>query len=143
ELSENFAHWVYFVDLAPIRDPNLVTAAITQTLGIREAGGQPLLNRLKDYLRDKQLLLVLDNFEHLLDAALTIVALLATAAQLNVLVTSREALHLRGEHDMPVQPLALPDRAHLSSPEQLSQYAAVMLFIERAIDAKPDFQMTH
>nr|HRC76954.1 tetratricopeptide repeat protein [Kouleothrix sp.] len=143
ELVDDFAHGVYFVDLAPIREPSLVTSAIAATLRVRESGGQPLLAALKDYLRDKRLLLLLDNFEHLLDAASLVAELLAAAAQLKVLVTSREVLHLRGEKEVSVQPLALPNPAQLPPLEQLSQYAAVALFVERALDARPDFVLTN
>ncbi len=143
ELVDDFAHGVYFVDLAPIREPNLVTSAIAATLRVRESGGQPLLAALKDYLRDKRLLLLLDNFEQVIDAAPVVAELLAAAAQLKVLVTSREVLHLRGEKEVSVQPLALPNPAQLPALEQLSQYAAVALFIERALDARPDFVLTN
>jgi predicted ATPase/class 3 adenylate cyclase len=143
ELVEDFTHGVYFVDLAPIRDPQLVTGVIAHTLGLREAGGQPLLANLKDYLRDKRMLLLLDNFEQVLDAAPLVADLLATAADVKVLVTSRESLHLRGEKEVAVPSLALPDPAHLPPLEQLSQYAAVALFIQRALDAQPHFQVTN
>jgi predicted ATPase len=139
--------------LAPIREPSLVTSAIAATLGVRESGGQPLLATLKDYLRDKRVLLLLDNFEQVLDAAPLIAELLAAAAQLKVLITSREALHLRGEKEMAVPPLALPPplllplsraRERGSGGEgDLTQYAAVALFIERALDARNDFEVTN
>jgi predicted ATPase len=143
ELIEDFTDGVYFVDLAPIRESSLVTSAIAATLGVRESAGQPLLAALKDYLRDKCMVLLLDNFEHLLNAAPLVADLLATAPRLKILVTSREILHLRGEKEMVVQPLALPDPARLPAFEQLSQYAAVALFIERALDARPGFQVTN
>jgi len=143
ELIEDFTHGVYFVDLAPIRDPHLVTTAIASTLGVREAGGQPLQERLKDYLGDKQILLLLDNFEQVIDAAPLVADLLATASQLKVLATSRETLHLRGEKEVAVLPLPLPDPTHLPPLERLSQYAAVVLFIQRASDAQPHFQVTN
>ena len=108
ELRDDFPHGVYFVDLAPVRDSTLVSSAIAQTLGAREVSGQPLLECLKGHLRDKRILLLLDNFEHLLDAATLVAELLAAAAELKVLVTSREHLHLRGEQEVAVPPLALP-----------------------------------
>ncbi len=107
ELVDDFAHGVYFVDLAPIREPSLVTSAIAATLGVRENGGRPVLAVLKDYLRDKRMLMLLDNFEQVIDAAPVVAELLGAAAQLKVLVTSREVLHLRGEKEVSVQPLAL------------------------------------
>jgi predicted ATPase/class 3 adenylate cyclase len=143
ELVEQFADGVYFVDLAPIRDPQLVSTAIAETLGVREAGNQPLLVTLKEYLRDKRMLLLLDNFEHLLDAAALVADLLAIAAQLKVLATSREMLHLRGEQEVGVDPLAVPDPAHLPALDQLSQYAAVALFIQRVQASQPSFQVSN
>jgi class 3 adenylate cyclase len=109
ELIEDFTDGVYFVDLAPIRDASLVITAIATTLGMQESGAQPLLERLKNYLHDKRMLLLLDNFEHLLDAAPLVAALLAATSQLKVLATSRERLRLRGEQEVAVLPLALPD----------------------------------
>src|SRR6266542_3907544 len=138
DLLEDFTDGVYFVDLAPIRDPNLVSGALAQTLGVRESGRQPLLERLKDALRDKHMLLLLDNFEQVVEAAPSVAELLMAAVELKVLVTSRERLHLRGEKEVAVPPLALPDRAQLPPLDQLSQYAAVALFRERALDARPD-----
>jgi len=142
DLVEDFTDGVYFVDLAPVRDPNLVGGAIAQTLGVRESGGQPLLECLKDYLRDKQMLLLLDNFEQVVDAAPLLAELLATVAELKVLVTSREHLHLRGEQELAVPPLALPDPAHLPTLDQVSQYAAIVLFIQHARAVQPAFQLT-
>src|SRR6266545_2608915 len=116
DLVEDFADGVYFVDLAPVRDSTLVSSAIAQTLDVREVGGLPLLECLKAYLRNKRILLLLDNFEHLLDAATLVAELLATATELKVLVTSREHLHLRGEQEVAVPPLALPPHPPTPSP---------------------------
>jgi predicted ATPase/transcriptional regulator with XRE-family HTH domain len=143
ELIDDFPDGVYFVELAPIRKPPLVSSAIAQTLGLRETGGQPLVTQLKQFLGDKRLLLLLDNFEHLLDAAPLVAELLAGATRLKVLATSRERLHLRGEKEVAVPPLALPDHANLPPLDQLSQYAAVALFRARALDTRPDFQLTN
>jgi predicted ATPase len=143
ELVEAFADGVYFVDLAPIRDPQRISTAMAETLGVRETSGQPILALLKEYLRNKQMLLVLDNFEHLLDAAPLVAELLAHAAQLKVLVTSRAVLHLRSEHEVVVSPLALPDLTHLPPNGQLTQYAAVALFIQRVQASQPSFQITN
>jgi predicted ATPase/transcriptional regulator with XRE-family HTH domain len=142
ELVDDFPDGVFFVDLAPLRHPALVISAIAQILEIKENGGQPLINHLKQFLGDKRLLLLLDNFEHLLDAAPLLAELLAAAARLKLLVTSRERLHLRGEKEVAVAPLALPDPTNLPPFDQLSQYAAVALFLERASDVRPDFQLT-
>src|SRR6266540_570334 len=143
DLIEEFTDDVYFVDLAPIREPALVISAIAQTLGLRATGRQPLVTQLQQYLSDRHMLLLLDNFEQLLDAAPLLADLLATASRLKLLVTSRERLHLRGEKEMVVPPLALPDRADLPPLDQLSQYAAVALFIQRGLDARSDFQLTN
>jgi predicted ATPase len=142
EVLDTFADGVYFVDLAPISDPDLVIMTIMQTLGLKEIGGQPPLEQLTAYLRNKQLLLVLDNFEQVVNAASRVADLLAAAPQLKVLVTSRMVLRLRGEKEYAVPPLALPNPNQLPPPQALSQYAAVALFIQRAQDVKPDFQVT-
>ncbi len=143
DLVHDFTDGVYFVDLAPIRDPNLVGGALAQTLGVRESGRQPLLERLKDELRDKHMLLLLDNFEQVVEAAPSVAELLMAAVKLKVLVTSRERLHLRGEQEVAVQPLALPDPDHLPALDQLSQYAAIALFIQHARAVQPAFQLTN
>jgi predicted ATPase/class 3 adenylate cyclase/Tfp pilus assembly protein PilF len=143
ELLDDFADGAFVVALAPIHDAGLVLSTIAQTLEVREAGGTSLLETLSGYLRDKQLLLVLDNFEQVIPAAPHVAELLAAAPGLKVLVTSREMLHLRGEQEFPVPPLALPDPKHLPPSGALSQYAAVELFIQRATNVKPDFAVTN
>ena len=143
ELFDDFPDGVYFVDLAPIRESALVISAIAQTLGMRQTGGQPLVSQLKQFLGNKRMLLMLDNFEQVLDAAPLLAELLAAVPQLKLLVTSREVLHLRGEKEVEVPPLALPDRAQLPPLEVLSQYAAVALFTERSFDVRADFQLTN
>jgi predicted ATPase/DNA-binding CsgD family transcriptional regulator len=127
-LLDHFVDGVYFVSLAPISDPLLVLDAIAQTLGVHEIGGRPLSEMMQDYLRHRQLLLVLDNFEQVLGAAPSVGELLANCRQLKVLVTSRATLHLYDEHEFPLSPLA--------------QEAAVALFAERAQAVKPDFALT-
>jgi predicted ATPase len=108
-----------------------------------ETGGQSLEGSLETYLCEKQMLLVLDNFEQILPAALQIARLLTAAPRLKALVTSRAALRVRGEQEFPVSPLSLPDPKRLPAPEVLSQYAAVALFIERARAVRPDFTVTN
>ncbi len=120
ELLDDFADGVVFVELAPLRDPALVDMMIAETLGVKESGGQVLLERLTSYLRDKHLLLVLDNFEQVLAAGPLVAALLAAAPQLKVLVTSRAALRVRSEREFPVPPLRLPDLKSLPPLEQLT-----------------------
>ena len=143
ELLESFQDGVWFVNLAPIRDPNLVISAIATTLGLREAGGQPVLETVQAFLQDKQLLLLLDNFEHVLPAAGVVAALLREAAHLKVLVTSRSPLHLQGEREYPVPPLELPNPQRLPPLERLQQYEAIKLFIQAAQAVRPDFQVTN
>src|SRR5262249_40603636 len=115
ELIDDFPDGVFFVSLALIRDPGLVASTLAQTLiaqalGIRATGSRPLLESLKESLREKQMLLLLDNFEQVVTAAMLVAELLASCHRLKILVTSRAVLHLRGEHKFPVPPLALPDR---------------------------------
>jgi predicted ATPase/class 3 adenylate cyclase len=143
DLSDLFASGVFFVNLAPISDPALVVPTIAETLVIREAIGQSLLERLQEELGQKQMLLLLDNFEQVVSAAEQVASLLTACPQLKVLVTSREVLHVRAEHEFPVPPLALPDPNHLSDLAALSQNAAVALFLQRAQATRPDFQMTN
>jgi len=131
------------VELAPISNPALVPSTIAQVLGVGDVVGRPLLDVLVDYLRGRQLLLVLDNFEQVLAAATVADTLLRACPGLCVLVTSRAALQLRGEHEYPVPPLALPDSGRSFTPEALSHYGAVALFIERATAIKPDFVVTN
>lgn len=143
DLCKYFASGVCFVPLATITDPALVPSAIAQTLGIQEKAGQAPLEVLKDTLRNTQMLMVLDNFEQVMGAALAIAELLLACPRLKVLVTSREVLHLSGEHEFSVLPLAVPDLRNLPRAATLSQYAAVALFIQRALAIKPDFTVTN
>jgi predicted ATPase/DNA-binding NarL/FixJ family response regulator len=142
ELSGNFADGIYFVPLAAIRDPELVMPTIAQTLGIKGTGGQPYLSLLKAYLRDKQSLLLIDNFEQILMAAPEISELLTTSFHLKILLTSRAPLHIGGEHEFHVPPLDVPDLKHLPALEIISEFAAIALFLQRARMIKPDLQVT-
>ena len=142
ERLTRYADGVLFVELAPISDPALVASAIASTLGVREAADRGLADTLKDELRDKDLLLVLDNFEQVTDAAPLVTDLLSVASRLRILVTSRAVLHVRGEHEYPVAPLRVPDPASLPTTEALSQYEGVALFVERAMASRPDFAIT-
>jgi predicted ATPase len=143
DLIDDFEEGVFFIDLASISDPGLVPAAIAQTLGVREIEGRAVLNCVKDYLREKHLLLLLDNFEQVVAAAPGVVDLLVSAPYLKILVTSRAALHVRGEKTFPVHPLPVPRLEDLPPAERLLQYAAVALFVQRAQDVKPDFAVTN
>ena len=145
EVVDCFPSGVYFVPLAPISDPGLIASIIAQTLGVRETGGVPPLVTLKEYLQNSlraPMLLLLDNFEHLIPAAPTVGELLNIGLKLKVLVTSRAPLHVYGEHEFPVPSLALPDPQSVAPPEVLSQFSAVALFIQRAVAVKPDFEVT-
>jgi predicted ATPase/transcriptional regulator with XRE-family HTH domain len=142
ELLDYFDDGVYFVTLAPVSDPQLVVAAIAETLGLKESGSQSLLEYLRAALRDKRRLLVLDNFEQLVDAAPVVADLLASCPWLKIVVTSRAVLHLRGERQFVVPPLALPALDRLPAVTSLADYAAVALFVERAQSIAATFALT-
>jgi class 3 adenylate cyclase len=142
DLSDLFSDGVYFVNLAPISDPVLVGPTIAQTLALKETREQPLFDLLKTSLREKQLVLLLDNFEQVVSAASLVADLLAACPKLKVIVTSRAVLHVRGEQEFAVPPLAVADPAHVPSLSALSQYEAIALFIQRAQAVRTDFQLT-
>ncbi len=142
DLLDDFANGVCFVSLAPISDPELVIPTIAHTLGLWEAGDRPPVEHLKAYLREKHLLLLLDNFEQVVTASPLLVELLQADTAIKLLVTSRAVLHVSGEQEFSVPPLAVPDLVHFPESEALSHYAAVTLFMQRAQAIKPDFQMT-
>ncbi|HYO48838.1 MAG TPA: BTAD domain-containing putative transcriptional regulator [Chloroflexia bacterium] len=142
DVLHEFEDGVWFVELAPLTLPDLVGPTIAAVLGVKEVAGRDLLDTLKDAVRDKQMLLVLDNFEQVVGAAPLVGALLSAAPCLKVLVTSRAPLRLYGEREYVVPPMRLPDPEHLPPLDRLSQYEAVRLFIERAQDVKRDFQVT-
>jgi predicted ATPase/DNA-binding XRE family transcriptional regulator len=137
-----FADGVFLISLAPLTDPILVAPAIAATLGIKDTGEQALVTALQRSLRDKHLLLVLDNFEHLPGAAPLVGDLVQACPSVQILVTSREILHLSAEREFPVPPLAVPDLHQGPDPRLLSRYDAVALFVDRAQAARPDFVLT-
>ncbi|HJT58245.1 MAG TPA: adenylate/guanylate cyclase domain-containing protein [Ktedonobacteraceae bacterium] len=143
ELSDDFTDGVFVVALAPVNDPAQVIPAIAQTLTISEASERPLFTLLQAFLKEKQLLLLLDNFEQVGDAAVMLAELLATCPRLKVIVTSRVGLHVRAEHEFVVPPLSVPTLKQLPDLKTLSHYEAVTLFIERAQAMKPDFSVTN
>lgn len=143
EVLDQFADGVYFVPLSAVHDPELVPSAIAQALAISTTGSRRPIDALLDHLREKQTLLVLDNFEQVLKAAPIATQLLEGSAGLRVLVSSRTVLRVSGEQEFPVPPLALPDLKALPGLAALSQFEAVRLFIERAVAVKPDFQATN
>src|SRR5256886_3423589 len=142
DLVHDFADGVHVVSLAPISDPAFVIATITHSIGLTESGPQPLLDLLKASQRDKQRLLLLDNFEHVITAATLLVELLEACPDLKLLVTSREVLRLRGEHQFAVLPLALPDPKRLPDDRSLIHVPAVDLFLQRAQAVRADFHVT-
>src|SRR5829696_7639284 len=145
ELLDEFEDGVFFVALATITEPALVPSAIAEALGVVEAADQPLEESLKGYLRPKELLLLMDNFEQVLGGAPLVGELLSACPELKVLATSRSVLRVYGEQEYPVPSLELPrpGGGGLPALEALSQYESVRLFIERAKAAKPDFEVTN
>ena len=156
--SDDFPDGVFFVPLEPIRDPMLVASRIATSMGIADAGPRPIAETLADWLRDKRLLIVLDNFEQVISAASIVADLLRAAPDIKAIVTSRAVLRVSGEQEYPVPGLpAPPDPSQRSGMERLSlgggarvidpvalaQYAAVRLFIERAVAVRPGFTVTN
>ena len=142
DVLENFPKGAFFVPLAEDTDFGQLIARIAQQLEVRE-GGRPLLETIIDYLRDKCVLLILDNFEQLVAASTVISNLLAAAPQVKILVSSRIALNVRGEHEFPVPPLELPSPAGEIILDQLAENESVRLFVERATAAQPSFALTN
>ena len=144
ELLDHFKDGICMVMLEPITDPNLVIPTIAETLGIRESpGSRPLREMIKEFLHDKEMLLLLDNFEQVVDAAPCVTDLLEASPGLKCLVTSRTPLRLRAEKEIPVPPLMAPTPQSVTDLDTLSQYDAVELFIQRAQAVKPDFTVTN
>ena len=143
DLLYQFADGIFFVPLAPLSDPDLVASTIAQTLDVKERDDLPLVEGLKTYLRDKKFMLLLDNFEQVVDAAPLVAQLVSAAPRLKVIVTSRSVLRLTNEHEFPVPPLEVPDLRRLPRLEVLSKYEAVALFVQRAQAAKPYFSLTN
>jgi predicted ATPase/class 3 adenylate cyclase len=145
ELTDFFIDGVYFVELDRIDEPQLVLSAIAETLKLRHQSVKDVEEYLRSFLLNKQVLLILDNFEHVVQARTTVSQLLASCKKLSVLVTSRIPLHIRGEKEYPLQPLELPEivgQIQTTSMDVFIQYPAIALFIERACDVKPDFKVT-
>jgi non-specific serine/threonine protein kinase len=142
EVGGDFKDGAAFVPLAPLREPALVLPTIANAVGVRDTGGTSLVDLLGAFLQRKEWLLVLDNIEHLLDAAPLVAELLAACPGLKVLVTSRETLHLSGEHIVRVPPLALPEPDRLLPFEHLARYESVQLFLERGRAAEAGFELT-
>jgi predicted ATPase len=141
-LVHDFADGVHVVSLAPITDPAFVIATIAHSIGVADSGSQPMLELLKFSQRDKQRLLLLDNFEQVITAAPLLTELLEACPTVKILVTSREVLRLRAEHQFVVPPLALPDLGHLPDDRSLAHVPAMHLFLQRAQAIRSDFQLT-
>jgi predicted ATPase len=142
DVAGAFADGVVFVDLAPISDTSLVLSAIAQGLGVVESAARSLQAGVTAYLRSRQLLLVLDNFEQVLPAAPLVAEILTACPAVQALVTSRAPLHVSAESEFPVEPLALPDPSHLPPLAELAETAAVALFLQRARAVQPAFALT-
>ena len=141
EVAVRFAAGTTFVSLAPVPRPDLVLPAIARSLAVRESSDRPLVASLFAALRDRHLLLVLDNLEHLLDAANDLADLLAACPRLTILVTSRTPLRLSGEQRFPISPLALPSAEEPPVLDRLRDYDAIALFVERARQVRPSFAL--
>lgn len=141
DLAAAFADGVWLVDLTPLREPSLVIPVIARAFGVRETGRRPISEILFERLRHQQLLLVLDNCEHLLEAAPQIADLLGACRQVKVLAASREPLRLRWEHELPVPPLPVPDLRDVGETSTLGMVPSVELFVERAQAVDPSFTL--
>jgi predicted ATPase/DNA-binding CsgD family transcriptional regulator len=137
-VASDYPDGVYFARLAPVRDPRLVPSSIAQSIGLPDSKGRPLVEHLAHHLQDRKLLIVLDNFEHLLPAASVVADLLSGARDLRILVTSRSPLRVSGEQECPVPPLGLPRQA-ASPPATVAACESVQLFTERAAAVVPGF----
>ncbi|MEX2623760.1 MAG: adenylate/guanylate cyclase domain-containing protein [Acidimicrobiia bacterium] len=142
EAASGFADGAWFVDLAPLTDPAVVGPTVARSLGLSEQPDRPIFDLLKIHLAKLELLMILDNFEHLLAASDVVEAMLASASGLKLLITSRSILNLYGEQEFAVPPLALPEPGAGTDVDDLTKYEAVELFIDRARLAKPGFRMT-
>jgi predicted ATPase/class 3 adenylate cyclase len=141
ELLDEFRSGVFFVSLAPVVDEDLLIPTVAQALAVREVAGEDLGETLRAYLTDKEILLVLDNLEHIISAAPSVAELLSAVPELRVLVTSRERLHVAAEHVYEVPPLMLPESGH-EDPTALLENGAIALFTARAKTASPSFELT-
>ncbi|HEY6310205.1 MAG TPA: LuxR C-terminal-related transcriptional regulator [Streptosporangiaceae bacterium] len=141
QVAEDYPDGVYFVPLAPVRDPGLVPSTIAQSIGLQDARDRPLMEHLVSQLREQQILIVLDNFEHLLAGAAVVTRLLQETSALRILVSSRSSLRVSGEQECPVPPLAVPDPGVRPTAASLAACESVRLFAERAAAAVPGFTL--
>lgn len=142
EHPEAFPDGFFFVDLSPVADPALFAPALMSALAISETGGRPAVEIVREYLQPRKLLLVLDNFEQIVDAAEDLAGILLQAGGVKALITSRIILHVYGEYEYPVAPLALPEIRLGLELETLAEYPAIELFVERSRAANPAFELS-
>jgi predicted ATPase/DNA-binding XRE family transcriptional regulator len=142
EAGDLFSDGAVFVALAPVGEPALMLPTVAKSLGLREAAGHAPHDVLREYIREKRMLLVLDNFEHLVGAAPEVVALIEACPDLRVLATSRAPLRVRGEQEYPVSPLALPSSTRASAPDGVATSPSGRLFLQRARAVSPAFELT-
>ena len=142
ELLDTYKDGVFVVELAPLTDPLLIPSAIADAVGARAEGQRGIIDTLRDHVRGREILLVIDNFEHVLDGTSVVAGMLDVAPRLRVLVTSREPLRLAGEQELLVPPLGLPDAGQPPSPEDVARSEAVALFEQRAMGIDPGFRVT-
>jgi predicted ATPase/class 3 adenylate cyclase len=140
ELLEDYPDGVFLVELAAVRDPNLIAPRIADAVGIRAEGARPALDTLREQLRDREMLVVLDNMEQLVEGAPVVAEVLTAAPRMRILATSREPLHVIGEQELSVPPLALPQVG--DPPERLSACESVALFVQRASAVDPSFRLS-
>jgi predicted ATPase/class 3 adenylate cyclase len=143
DVIDGYPDGVWFVELAPLADSQLVSQAVASVLGVKEEAGRPIVEALEKHVKDRQLLLILDNCEHLLHACAELAQhLLQSGPRLKILASSREHLHVAGETTYPVPALAVPDPSGTITPEALTQYESVRLLVDRAVAAQPAFHVT-
>ena len=144
DMIDDFNNGVFIAELAPVSDPSMVVQTIMNSLEVKEEPGKSLEETLTNYLKDKELLLILDNCEHLVNECAELCdVLLGKCPKLKIIATSREALNCAGEQTFIIPPLKLPDASKDNTPEQLTQYESVRLFIERALSVSPNFRVTN
>jgi predicted ATPase/class 3 adenylate cyclase len=139
EILDEFEHGVWFVELASITNPELVLPTIASTLKVKEVTGTTIEQSLQDYLHNKHMLLAVDNFEQVVSAGPTMTRLLRASPKIKIMISSREVLRVRGEHDYPVPPLGLPETKRKQTAAVLAQYEAIALFVQHAQAANPSF----
>ena len=143
QMAGAFAHGPLFVDMTPITHSSEFLPALAQALGVRESSDAPIIRNIIAVLRQRNMLLVIDNFEHIIQAASALPNILMSAPNIKILATSREALHVSGEHEFPLAPFPIPHEVRASEDlDFLLQYASIRLFVQRAQAVQPGFKLT-